>query len=288
MTEILFAVVLPLALAFIMFALGLGLTVGDFANVVRRPRAFAVGAFAQLFLIPLFAYAIVIAFGVAPQLALGVMIISLCPGGPTTNMLTRIARGDLALSVSLTGVISLTSAFTVPVMTAFFAWHFLGVDAPDIDITRLSVTMFAITVVPLLIGMAVRRTHAGADRLERIAVMVAGVLFVAIIVFAIAANWTTLVESLAMLAPALITLIVALLAAGLLSARLAGLDRPRATAIAIDTGIQNGTLGITVGNLMLIGDLASPYALPSAVYGVLMYAIAVPFALWRRRSAVAA
>lgn len=283
--DMLVTVFLPLSLAFIMLALGLGLTVEDFRNIARRPKAFAAGAFAQLIVIPAVAYLVVITFGIAPELALGMMILALCPGGATSNMLTKIGRGDLALSISLTGVISLTSAVTVPIMVAFFAWHFLGVDAPPVDVTALALTMFAITVVPVMLGMIIKRMVPGADRLERVAVMIAGILFVVIVVAAIAVNWTILIEALPTLGPAIVTLIVVLLALGLVVARLSGLSRAQATALAIDTGIQNGTLGLTVGALLAAGELQSPLALPSAVYGVLMYVIGVPFVLWRRMAA---
>lgn len=282
---VLVTVFLPLSLAFIMLALGLGLTVEDFRNIARRPRAFAAGAFAQLIVIPAIAYLVVIAFGIAPELAVGVMILALCPGGATSNMLTRIGQGDVALSVSLTGVISLTSAVTVPIMVAFFAWHFMGVDAPPVDVTRLALTMFAITVIPVVLGMVIKRMVPAADRFERVAVMIAGVLFVVIIVAAIAVNWTILIQSLPTLGPAIVTLIVVLLASGLAIARAAGLSRAQATALAVDTGIQNGTLGLTVGALLAVAELQSPFALPSAVYGVLMYVIGVPFVLWRRMAA---
>lgn len=285
---VLVTVFLPLSLAFIMFSLGLGLTVEDFRSVARRPKAFAAGLCAQIIVIPAIAYAVVIAFGIPPALALGVMILALCPGGPPSNMLTRIGRGDLALSVSLTGIVSLTSAITVPIMVAFFAWHFLGFDAPPVDITELALTMFAITVVPVLLGMATRRMLPGSDRLERIAVTVAGMLFVVIIVAAIAVNWTVLIRSLPVLGPAVVTLVMVLLGLGLAIARLAGLRRAQATTLAVDTGIQNGTLGLTVGALLAAAELESPYALPSAVYGVIMYLIAVPFVLWRRSAAPAA
>ena len=285
--DVLVSVFLPVSLAFIMFALGLGLRAEDFFIVARRPRAFAIGAFAQVVLVPALAYLVIVAFDIAPELAVGIMILSLCPGGPTTNMLTRIGRGDLALSISLTGVISLTSAITVPILVAFFTGHFLGRDAPRVDVTRLSLTMFAITVLPVLLGMAVRRLNARADRLERGALAVAGLLFTMIVVAAIIVNWSLDVGSLPLLGPALLTLVVALLVVGLLLSRLAGLHEAQATSIAIDTGIQNGTLGLTVGTIIAASDLSSPFALPSAAYAIVMYVVAVPFTLWRRSNRAA-
>src|SRR5690606_24137663 len=122
--DVLITVFLPLALAVIMFSLGLGLTLADFKRVLLQPKAFAVGAASQLLLIPLVAYALAVIFNLPPELAVGVMILSLCPGGVTSNVLTKYGKGDLALSISLTGIISLVAVVTVPFMVAFFAGHF--------------------------------------------------------------------------------------------------------------------------------------------------------------------
>ena len=283
--DIVFNVVLPASLAFIMFALGLGLTGDDFVNVLRKPKAFAVGAFSQIVVIPVVAYLIVVAFRIPPELALGIMILSLCPGGPTTNMLTRLGLGDLALSVSLTSVLSLTSVMIVPVLVTFFAWHFLTLDAPPVSVTSLALTLFLITTVPAVMGMTVRRFYSGADVLERRALTLAAGLFLTIVIGALAANWTLFITTLPVLGPAMATLIVVLLAMGVLLARIFSLDRAQATSIAIDTGIQNGTLGVTVGLIMAGNVIGTPFAMPSAIYGIVMYLFAIPFALWRRSTA---
>src|SRR5690606_3848730 len=118
--DMLLTVFLPLALAIIMFSLGLGLTLADFRRVLLQPKAFAVGAASQLLLIPVVAYVLAVIFNLPPELAIGVMILSLCPGGVTSNVLTKYGKGDLALSISLTGIISLVAVVTVPFMVAFF------------------------------------------------------------------------------------------------------------------------------------------------------------------------
>jgi BASS family bile acid:Na+ symporter len=280
----LITVFLPLALAIIMFSLGLGLTVDDFRRVVTRPKAFAIGAFSQLILIPLVAYVLAIGFQLPPELAVGMMILALCPGGVTANLLTKIAGGEVALSISLTGVISLMAVFTVPLLTTFFAGHFMGMDAPVINVTSLGVSMFLITLVPVAIGIAIRRVAPDfAVKLDNIVSRAAVVLFVVVVVGALAANWRLFVENLGTLAPALVLLNIILLVAGIFLGRIFRLSRPEAKAISLETGVQNATLGITVGSLIVEQASAlPPFSLPSAVYGITMYLVSIPFVFWLR------
>ena len=150
-------VVLPLALAFIMFSLGLGLTVSDFARVARQPKDFFVGAVSQVVLLPLVGFILVTVWPVAPEIALGVMIIAAAPGGVTSNLLTAFGRGDVALSISLTAVISLLSVLTIPLIVVFSYGQFFG-EAPvgEVSVARIAVSVFLIVTVPVLIGLVVR------------------------------------------------------------------------------------------------------------------------------------
>lgn len=283
----LITIFLPLALAVIMFSLGLGLTLDDFKRVVLKPKAFAVGVVAQIVLIPAVAYALTLLFRLPPDLALGLMILSFCPSGVTSNFLTKMANGDVALAVSLTGVSSLTAVLTMPILVGWFAGLLLGEAAPDIDVTALGFTMFLITAVPVAAGIAIRR-YAGSFALALDAWLsrLAMILFVIVVIGALASNWTIFVENLPRLGPSVVALNVILLAIGLLLSRLFLLDRSEATAIAIESGVHNATLGITVGTL--IAEAASglpPFSLPSGIYGITMYIVSVPFVMWRRRSA---
>ena len=172
-------VVLPLALAFIMFALGLGLTADDFARVVKNPRDFIVGAASQLILLPVVAFLLVSLWSLPPELALGVMIIAAAPGGVTSNILTAFARGDVALSISLTAVISLVCVVTIPFIVVFAHGQFVGGDAlGEVSVGKTAVSVFAIVTVPVLLGLLVRRFATGfALRFERIAGRISTVLF---------------------------------------------------------------------------------------------------------------
>nr|WP_295465864.1 bile acid:sodium symporter [Mesorhizobium sp.] len=285
--DTLITVFLPLALAVIMFSLGLGLTVADFVRVVTQPRAYALGAVSQLVVIPLVAYALALAFKLSPELAVGMMILSLSPGGVTSNLLTKLAKGDVALAVSLTGTTSLIAVVTMPLLAAFFADHFMGADAPPINITSLGFTMFLITALPVLLGLLLRRYATDvAQAIEKPLEKVAVALFVVVVLGALASNWRLFVDSLLLLGPSLVLLNIILLGFGLAAGKLFGLKGAEATAISIETGVHNATVGITVGTL--IAEAASglpPFSLPSGVYGITMYLVTIPFVLWRRRVA---
>lgn len=276
--DILISVVLPLGLAFIMFSLGVGLTVADFLRVGQRPLAFAVGAFHQVVLLPIVVYLIILAFGLRAEIAVGFMILAACPGGVTSNIISRLAKGDVALSVSLTAVISLTSMITVPVIMSFAMASFMGTDAPEINIAATAITMFALTVVPILLGLSLRYLFPAAiTRAEPIISRIAVILFAAIVLAALAGNWGLFVENLPSIGPAVIAMLLVLTAVGYFVPRLLGRTRNEAKTISIETGVQNGTLGIAIASIV-VGSTEgfSPYALPSALYGLAMYLTVIP------------
>lgn len=282
--DILINVVLPLSLAIIMLSLGVGLSIADFARVAQRPKAFSIGAISQVVMLPLIAYACVRAFGLSGELAVGVMLLSLCPGGVTSNMVSKLARGDVALSVSLTAVVSLLSILTVPVLAAWAVQHFMGDAAPDVSVTSLAFAMFLITTLPVAIGVAIRHSAPSfADRIDGGLSVLATVLFVLILFAALAGNWALFIENLPLLGPALVTLNVILMGLGLALAALTGLAWQSRKTISIETGIQNATLGITLAAIISgQSEGFSTMALPSAVYGITMYLVALPFVAWFR------
>jgi len=283
--DILVNVVLPLSLAIIMFSLGIGLTIADFTRVLKAPRAFAAGALAQVIVLPAVAFGIVLMFNLPPALAAGVMLLAFCPGGVTSNVISKWARGDVALSVSLTAVISLLSLLTVPALTAWAVTHFMGENAPDISIASLTIAVFLITTVPVCLGVVVRRFATDfATRVEPLLSTLSSVLFIVIVLAAIAANWSLFTENLATLGPSLVALNIVLLGLGLALARIAQLNWQQTKTVAVETGIQNGTLGIALGTLIANqpDGFMSPLTLPSAIYGVTMYIVAAPFVAWFR------
>ena len=281
---ILITIVLPLALAFIMFSLGLGLTGADFTRVLKRPFAFLIGAGNQIILVPLVAYVLAIALGLSAELAVGLMILSFCPGGVTSNIMTKLAKGDVALSVSLTAVVSLLSMLTVPILVAWSVHHFMGNEAPPISITGLAISVFLITTLPVLIGVAVRHYFSTMSmKIEPNVSRAAMVLFVVIVVAALAGNWETFVSNLPVLGPAVILLNIVLIVLGASIAKAAGLTLQEVKTVAVETGIQNSTVGITLGTIVAAQATGfSAFSLPSAVYGITMYLVTVPILLWIR------
>ena len=281
-------VLLPLILAFIMFSLGLGLRKVDFARVLKFPVAFLTGLLNQVVLLPLVALALAHAFGLSPVFAVGLMILALCPGGVTSNLLAKLAGGNAPLSISLTAVTSLLSILTVPLLVAFSVNHFMGEEGPTVDVTKLGITMFLITAVPVVIGMML--TARSPELVEKIAPGIsrtAVVLFVVIICAALAKNWEVFSSNLGTLGPVAVLLNVLMLGAGLATAKAMKLDGRDATTISIESGVQNGTLAIAVGSIVsaVEGQTLPPATVPAAVYSITMYFVCVPFVIWRRRAA---
>ena len=283
--DVLISVVLPLGLAFIMFTLGVGLTPADFARVGQRPLAFFIGALNQSILLPLVTFICVLAFGIRAEMAVGFMILAACPGGVTSNVISKLAKGDVALSVSLTAVISLASVVTVPLILGLSMGYFMGDAAPEIDITKTAVTMFALTVVPVTLGLGARAmAPAAMTRAEPKLSAVATILFAVIVLAALAANWALFVENIVVIGPALLVLLAALTTIGFAVPRLLGRSVTEAKTISVETGVQNSTLGIAVAAIIVGGEGGfTAYALPSAVYGILMYLIILPVVLKYRR-----
>ncbi len=278
-------VVLPLALAFIMLALGLGLTFDDFARVARRPRDFAVGALSQIVVLPAVAFILASIWPMAPELALGLMIIAAAPGGVTSNILTAFARGDVALSISLTAVISLLSVITIPVIVVFSYGQFIGEQAgQDISVAGTAIGVFLIVAVPVLIGLSIRRfAESFALRAEPAARRVSAVLFVLVLAGAIYQERSNIVPYFAQAGLVTLVLNLLMMAIAYLLARMFATGPSQRIAIAIECGLQNGTLAIAVAVLLFGGGLA---AVPAATYSLIMFATALIYiALLRRGSA---
>ena len=277
-------VVLPLALAFIMLALGLGLTVEDFARVARRPRDFAVGALSQIVVLPAVAFILASIWPMAPELALGLMIIAAAPGGVTSNILTAFARGDVALSISLTAVISLLSVITIPVIVVFSYGQFIGEQAgQDISVAGTAIGVFLIVAVPVLIGLSIRRfAESFALRAEPAARGVSAVLFVLVLAGAIVQERSNIVPYFAQAGLVTLVLNLLMMAIAYLLARMFATGPRQRIAIAIECGLQNGTLAIAVAVLLFGGGLAT---VPAATYSLTMFATALIYiAVLRRRS----
>lgn len=270
-------VALPLSLAIIMFSLGFGLTFADFGRVLSMPKAAVTGMVLQIMAVPLVAFVLLKFVNLPPSLAFGVMILAFCPGGVTSNILTKLAGGSVALSITLTAVVSLLSVVTVPFLVDWAAVAFLGDAVFNINVTGIAMSMFAITAVPVLIGLLLRFVASGfADRLEGTVSTVALALFVVIVVAALATNWQLFLDNIFRLGPLLIGLNAVLLILGVLIARGVGLSGGEGICISIEMGVQNAALGITVAGLVAQTGGIPEFAVPAALYGITMYIVTIP------------
>ena len=275
-------VFLPLSLIFIMFTLGIGLTIQDFTNLFHNPKAFIIGIFNQMVILPIVAFVIILLIGITKELAVGIMILASCPGGVTSNIITKLAKGDTALSISYTAVISLLTILTLPIITILSMKHFMGTEAPRLNLLSLGLTMFFITAIPVGFGLLVRRKNKHfAKNFEIIATKISTLLFIIIIMGALASEWHTFLNNLSQLGPAIILLITCMLIIGYKSSNWFKMNRRQSVTVAIESGIQNGTVGITIGNIIINPETGlSILSIPSGVYGILMYFICLPFVFW--------
>jgi len=260
---------LPLALAFIMFAVGVTLVPSDFTRLLREPRAVIAGLIGQLLLLPLFAWSLAVAWALPPEMAVGLVILGACPGGASSALITHLARGTAALSVTLTAITSVVALASMPIVVQVALRVFLG-DASEIEfsIMRLVRGVFVITTVPVGAGMLLRAWRpALVDRLQAVLGRVATTLFVLIVIATFVNQREALLANLSSVGPAAASLNVAVMLAGVALGFAFRLDRRDAIAIASECGLQNAALGIFVATSVLG---AASLAVPSVVYALLM------------------
>ena len=280
------AVFLPLALFIIMLGMGLGLTLDDFKRILTEPRAVILGLVAQLVMLPMVGFILASLFPLTPELAVGLVIVAACPGGPTSNLITFLARGNVALSITLTAISSVITVFTIPLVVNLAMQSFLGEVTPlRLPFLTTVVQIAVITIIPVAIGMVLNFQAPGLarqieKRVKWLALFFLGLIIVGLLVkeranlgsFFVQVGWVTF---------ALMAITMAL---GYGIATLARLSNPSATAITIEVGIQNGTLAIAIASAPTF--LNSPaMAIPAAIYALLMFAVSGAFAWWVQRSA---
>jgi BASS family bile acid:Na+ symporter len=276
-------VFLPLALAFIMFSLGLGLTSENFLRVVKQPRDFFVGALSQIILLPVIAFILVKIWPISPELAIGVMIIAAAPGGVTSNLLTSFARGDVALSISLTAIISLLCIVTIPfiVLTSV---KLLGEEniIENISLISMSRDMFLIVTVPVLFGMLLRKFVSSiALSFESIAKKISTVLFVFVLLGAIASERENVASYFAQAGLITLALNVIMMIVAFYLAQFLGSGSSQKKCITIECGLQNGTLAIFVATSIFGGGM---YVIPAATYSLIMFATSLIFVYLVRKT----
>jgi bile acid:Na+ symporter, BASS family len=277
--------VVPIGLMLIMFSLGLTLALRDFALVVRNPILVGAGFATHLFVLPLLGLAIGFLFRLPSEMALGLFIISLCPAGTTSNALTFVGRGNVALAVVLTALTSLVTVFTIPIVLSWAVPGFLGGGGGG-EVRPLSVggtilQLARITLLPIAAGMLVRRFAPDfAGRLARWLRPTAFVIVVIVIAFSVAVSYRMVLDNLVRATPAIFALNVAAMGFGLLLGRLLGAKARDAMTLAIETGVQNVTLAIFL-TLNVLDNLS--LAVTQNIYGVVMILNASLLIRWWRR-----
>ena len=269
-------VILPLALAFIMFTLGLGLSISDFSNVFKKPKNFLIGLVSQLIFLPIVGLILVIIWPLPVEIAIGVMLIAAAPGGVTSNILTFFARGDVALSVSLTAVMSLLSALSVPIVLAISIGLIGDSSLPEsISLTGIALSMFLIVTLPVLLGMGVRSfLNSLTLKIEKSARFISTLLFVLVLLGAILAERENVVSYFAQTGLVVLTLNILMMLIAFYWSGFFGTGMSQKKAIAIECGLQNGTLAIFVGTTVFGGGL---YIIPAATYSLIMYLTSLLF-----------
>lgn len=275
---------LPLALAFIMFYLGLTLRINDFRQVLQRPRALLAGLAGQLLMVPLLGWLVAWTSGLDPVMAVGLMVLAACPGGVSSGLLTHLARGDVALSISLTAITSIAAVLTLPLVVdasmSFFMVSGLGIEFPLAGMVR---SIFLLTTVPVLLGMLLRVWQPRwVARIEPVLGRIATLLFVLIVLSTFWDQRQVLLDHLPTIGPASILLNLLVLLGAWLLGRQTGLTRRDRISVVTECGLQNSALGIYVCLELLHSPTMS---VPSVVYALLMNAGALAFVFLMRRQA---
>ena len=269
-------VILPLALAFIMFALGLGLTGNDFLRVLKQPKDFLVGLISQIILLPIIAFILVKIWPISSEIAIGVMIIAAAPGGVTSNILTSFAKGDVALSISLTAIISLLSVITVP-FVIITSLNLLNLDniVQDVSLISMALSMFLIVTVPVIFGMSIRKFASNAAiSFETTAKKISIFLFILVLIGAILAERNNVISYFAQAGLITLLLNVIMMFLAFYVAQFLGSGSAQKKCIAIECGLQNGTLAIFVATFLFGGGA---YLIPAATYSLIMFVTSLIF-----------
>ena len=271
----------PVCLAIIMFGLGLGLTVADFKRVITIPRDFIVGFLGQVIILPIIAFILIHIISMPLEIALGVMVIAAAPGGVTSNILTKFANGDVALSVSLTAIVSLLSIFTVPLIV-FNSAEFLGVEITNqISMLNIAIKMFFVVTVPVILGMTVRSLMTDfivskTLLIQRISVILFLIVFIAIWV----EEWDRIVSFITRAGLVTFILNMTMIFVGYFVAKFFISGVAQRKCISLECGLQNGTLAVVV-TTQLFNDIV--FMVPTAAYALIMFTTSIFFVLIVRK-----
>ena len=271
----------PVCLAVIMFGLGLGLTVQDFKRVISIPRDFIIGFLGQVIILPIIAFILIHIISIPPEIALGVMVIAAAPGGVTSNILTKFANGDVALSVTLTAVVSLLSVITVPLIV-YNSASFLGFEiTKEISMINIAVKMFFVVTVPVIFGMIVRSlmTDLIVSKtllVQRLSVILFLVVFISIWV----EEWDRIISFITRAGLVAFILNITMIFIGYYMAKFLASGLEQRKCISLECGLQNGTLAVFVAT-QLFDDIV--FMVPTAAYALIMFVTSIIFVLIIRK-----
>ena len=266
----------PLSLALIMLALGMGLTVQDFTRVLKQPKDFLVGLVCQLIFLPIIAFALVLILDTPVELAVGLMIIAAAPGGVTSNILTKFANGDVALSISLTAIISLLSIITVPFII-FKSIDLLNASAStnEISMTGISIKMFLVVTLPVILGMIIRRfANNFVSSNEKTTQTISLILFLIVLFGAIIQERANILPYMMKAGTITFLLNIIMMLIGFYVAKIFATGIQQRKCISLECGLQNGTLAIFVAT-QIFNDVV--YIIPAAIYSLIMFATSLIF-----------
>ncbi len=264
-------VFLPLSLAIIMFGMGMTLVVSDFTRIFKFPKAVIIGLTNQLIFLPLIGFSLAILFGLSEAIALGFIIIAACPGGPTSNLITQLCKGNIALSVTLTAIASFASIITIPVILTFALEYFNIGQGTKIELPVLSTILqiMVITVIPVAIGMFVNKKKPEfAKKMESPMRKASTIIFIVIFILVIGANYDLILDALKSAGLATLLLNLGTMSLGFLTSRLLRLNLKDSISITVESGIQNGTLGFVIATTILNNMEMS---LPIGIYSIWMF-----------------
>ena len=272
-------VILPLSLAFIMFSLGLGLSVNDFTRVFFKPRDFLIGLFFQIIVLPIVAIILVLFWPLSPELAIGVMILAAAPGGVTSNVLTSYAKGNIALSISLTAINSILCVITVPIIL-ITSLSILGYGSLNEEQSLFSVSlqMFLIVTIPVILGVLLSSLLSSFEKLAK---NISIVLFVLVLFGAIISQRENVVSYFAQAGLIMLILNIIMMIIVYLLSRPFKASKETFRCWLMEVGLQNGTLAIVVANTFFASTV---YLIPAAIYSLIMYATALPLIYFLRRN----
>lgn len=274
--DILITLILPIAVFIIMFGMGLSLRMADFMYILKQPKAVLVGISVQVIVLPLIAFLIAIVFKLPPELAVGLMIISLAPSGTTSNMFTNLAKGDVALSISLTAISSLITPFTIPLFIMLSMRYFMGSQSVvAISLTEIITKLFAIIILPVIIGMFIlSKWKKAADKSEPLIRLFSVIFLFFIVVAIIVKNKAEMLGFFMQTGAATLTLNILALALGYGVAKFFRLSQKQMISIGYEVGIQNGALALIIAGTV-IGN--STMMIPAVTYSLLMFMSAFAF-----------